>query len=312
MRITAVIPCYNATDYIDECLRSVNKQTRRVDEILVVDDCSTDDTRKIVGDHSGVRLLTTKRNSGHATARNIGIAEATGEVIAWLDADDYWDASHIEVVVGLLEKHPGAAVAFSGVRCFGTVNNIWNKFPCEDYSRCIFTHAMKNTVVPAMSVVTRTDAIRAIGGYDESIRIAPDFDLWLRMSLHYKFVSTYRVTSNYRWHNGQISGSKQNEQIASMIRSRFKVFTALIESEQHEKACDLAIASRNAWTMQLWKAWEQNDKQALKFFLSLSECVPSNEAVFKKFKRRLLIPAAMAPCVQWFAGLVSKRRNKNA
>ena len=309
-RITAVIPCYNASKYINQCLWSVRTQTRCVDEIFVVDDCSTDESKRIIAGHPAVRLLTTQKNSGHATARNLGIREASGEVIAWLDADDFWEANHVETVVGLLEKHPDAAVAFSGVRLFPSMTNVWNTFPCEDNVGWILSYAMERTVVPAMSAVTRTEAIRAVGGYDESVRIAPDFDLWLRMSLIYKFVSTARVTSNYRCHGDQISLTKRQEQIASAIRSRFKVYKALLDAKQHEKARDLANVSLKEWTGQIWNAWETDDRQALRLFLSLSACVPGSEAVFRKYRRRLLIPAAMTPTLKWVLGLCQMRRSK--
>jgi glycosyltransferase involved in cell wall biosynthesis len=111
--ITALVPCFNAERYLDEAIASIRAQTRPVDQIIVVDDCSTDASR-IVAKRHGVVLVQTPVNSGHATARNLGIAAADGDVIAWLDADDYWAPNHVETVVGLLERFPQAAVAFSG------------------------------------------------------------------------------------------------------------------------------------------------------------------------------------------------------
>src|SRR4051794_6385105 len=115
--ITAIIPCYNAEPFLAEAIESVLCQTRPVGEIIVVDDCSTDESVRVASRY-GVKLLRTGCNSGHATARNLGIAAAQGELIAWLDADDRWEPHHCETVCGLLDRFPEAAVAYSAVQCF--------------------------------------------------------------------------------------------------------------------------------------------------------------------------------------------------
>src|SRR5271157_3647324 len=100
--ISVIIPCYNAEPFLAEAIVSVLKQTCPVGEILVVDDGSTDRSAEIARSY-GARVISMGRNSGHAAARNAGVDAARGDLLAWLDADDYWDAIHCEVVCGLLE-----------------------------------------------------------------------------------------------------------------------------------------------------------------------------------------------------------------
>ncbi len=89
--ISVVIPAYRAARTIERAVDSVLGQTRRADEIIVVDDGSPDDLAEVLGRYgSRVRLLR-KRNGGAASARNLAIEECRGELIAFLDADDYWE-----------------------------------------------------------------------------------------------------------------------------------------------------------------------------------------------------------------------------
>src|SRR5690606_20310781 len=105
-----------------------------------------------------------------------------------LDADDYWEPNHCEVVCGLLDRFPEAAVAYSRVRFFGALNGVWNA-PVFPHPSDAFWDCVPCTIVPAMSAVTRRDPLLAIGGFDAGFRVAPDFDLWLRLSRVVKFVS---------------------------------------------------------------------------------------------------------------------------
>ncbi|MGI9514582.1 MAG: glycosyltransferase family 2 protein [Anderseniella sp.] len=97
MRISVVIPAYNAADTIKETLESVFSQTRLADEIVVVDDGSTDDTADAVrADFPGIKLVQT-RNRGAAAALNQGISDCEGDLITFLDADDLWAPGKLEV-----------------------------------------------------------------------------------------------------------------------------------------------------------------------------------------------------------------------
>lgn len=284
--VSTIIPCYNSEKYLCEAIESVLLQTRSADEILVVDDCSTDSSREIAARYP-IILLQTSKNSGHATARNLGIQAAKGDIIAWLDADDYWELDHLETVVGLLDIFPEATVAFSGVRFFGTKEGVWAGFPCDDEPKDIFEFCAKTTVVPAMSAITRKGALIKVGGFDEKIHVAPDFDLWLRMSLDSLFVSTSKITSNYRWHNEQISTSKQFEQAVSVFRSRYQNAAVLHNSQDACRAEFLHHCSRQSLEFTLWRAFWRNDREALLAVLSLAEYVDNGASIAKKYKRRL-------------------------
>ena len=286
--ITAIIPCYNAAAYLGEAIESVLRQTRPVDEVIVVDDCSTDDSVAIAGQFD-VRLLSTPENLGHAAARNLAIQESQGEVIAWLDADDYWNRNHIETVVGLLDENPDAAVACSGVRFFGARQGEWKPELTEMGRMEQFWTCFQQTMVPAMSAVTRTEPLRVIGGFDGSLRSAPDFDLWLRLARQSRFVSTQDVTSNYRWHSSQISAdpSRQRE---SIYRSRAKMLNQLALEEEAYLVEQGREELRKIWNADLQCAWFRSNRADLKSVLALREYVGVETELSKMLQKRLRIP----------------------
>lgn len=114
MTISCLIPAYNAEAYLGEAIESALNQTRRPDEVVIIDDGSTDNTAAVAGCYP-VRVVT-QPNGGIVAARNRAIAEAEGELVAWLDADDIWMPDHLARLEPILGDH---VVAFGdGVRLF--------------------------------------------------------------------------------------------------------------------------------------------------------------------------------------------------
>ena len=103
--ISVIIPTYNRSNTIEKCLDSVFNQTYKVNEIIVVDDCSTDNTIDILNLYKDqITILQTVNNSGAQSARNIGIKAAKSEWIAFLDSDDEWLSDKIEKQISALKN----------------------------------------------------------------------------------------------------------------------------------------------------------------------------------------------------------------
>jgi glycosyltransferase involved in cell wall biosynthesis len=109
MRVSVVMPLYDGARYVGEALASVLAQTRAPDEVVVVDDGSHDEGPRIVARHAGVRCVR-QDNAGCAAARNRGVAEASGEAVAFVDQDDVWRPDHLARMLDVLERDP--AVGF--------------------------------------------------------------------------------------------------------------------------------------------------------------------------------------------------------
>jgi glycosyltransferase involved in cell wall biosynthesis len=113
MKISVVIPAYNAAASVDATIRSVLAQSVRPDEILVLDDGSTDDTFRRLDVYRSEITVLRQSNGGVAHARNVLCERARGEIIAFLDADDTWHPSYLEVQRRLIEEHPNAVAYFT-------------------------------------------------------------------------------------------------------------------------------------------------------------------------------------------------------
>lgn len=288
--VTAVIPCYNAAAWLRGAIESVLHQSRAVAETIVVDDGSSDASRAIASEYP-VRLLAMETNRGLSCVRNAGLRAASHDLVAWLDADDCWDREHCAIVVPLLERHPDAAVAFSAVREVGDRSGVWTR-PTDCHGP---THVLWDcfdaTIVPAMSAVTRREAALAAGGFREDIRIAADFEFWLRMAAAHPFVWTREVTASYRRHAGQISASP-DAQWLSAHRSR------ALAARERQDAGDLDVARRmrdragELLDADLRDAWWLADMPRLRALLALAATQGFDTPDTRKLRRLAWMPSA--------------------
>ncbi|MBI3693959.1 MAG: glycosyltransferase [Acidobacteria bacterium] len=183
---SVVIPAYNAERFILDALDSVESQTLRADEIIVVDDGSRDATVALVEDwrrQPASRLrLHRQDNQGAGAARNAGVGLASGEFVAFLDADDTWMSNKLEVVAGYLERHPEADVACHDewLRQGGARSRVLRHGPRARYEDLLFRG---NCLSPSATVVRRKKLLEA-GGFSTNLDYdgAEDYELWLRLA----------------------------------------------------------------------------------------------------------------------------------
>lgn len=118
VRVSCIVPAYNAEPYVRETIESARAQTLNPCEIIVVDDGSTDRTAEIVAALPAPVRLLRQEHAGQQAARNLGATAATGQLLAFLDADDLWDPEKLRLQVDLLRAHPPATVIFAHARNF--------------------------------------------------------------------------------------------------------------------------------------------------------------------------------------------------
>jgi len=192
MRISVVIPCYNSAQWIQDALQSVADQTYKVHEIIVIDDGSKDDSiEQIEKCGLDIKLLRTSHLNA-ASARNIGVKEATGDWIAFLDADDIWYPHHLENAVSLLRQ--GNDIAYlchnDQLRCdVNKEDEFINRktFPPVDKptgglsDEIYFSWWVRRAWFCTCSLVVRRDAFLAVGGFDTTQKRRHDFEMFLRV-----------------------------------------------------------------------------------------------------------------------------------
>jgi glycosyltransferase involved in cell wall biosynthesis len=204
--ISVVIPAFNAAAWIDETLEAVIAQTDPAEEIVVVDDGSTDDTRLRVqafGDR--VRLIA-QDNAGCGMAFNAGISAAVGEFVALCPADDLWVPHKLEYQRATLRSHPEVDVSFSAAEDFGLRNG---PFPrpartgIQDAAE-LLDEMFERNVVPDPSVVVRRALLQRLGGFIADV--GEDYEFWMR-ALRNGAVFHFddRVLVRLRQHGGNLS-----------------------------------------------------------------------------------------------------------
>lgn len=188
LEISVVIPAFNSAATLARALDSVSIQTYPATEIIVVDDCSTDETRAIVESYAAqrVKLVPLSARSGAAGARNAGIRAATGNVIAFLDSDDEWLNPKLEMQAALLTSLPNAVFVACGSNLIspeGTdLGDIYRDHPVITGPEAWKALLAYNFVTTPAVMVWR-DRVLAAGGFNESLKIGEDQDLWIRLSL---------------------------------------------------------------------------------------------------------------------------------
>lgn len=189
VKVSVVIPTYNSSCLLKDSTNSVLAQSFKDFELLLIDDGSTDDTALVVQMVNDPRLkYHYKENGGVSSARNFGIDKASGEFIAFLDADDIWYSNYLETMISALEKEKDYGVAYT---------TIINKYPNgRTIERRREKHCVSGFIAPKLfeiffvhpqaSVVRRKtlDDLR----FDEGLKLGEDGDFFLRLSLKTKFL----------------------------------------------------------------------------------------------------------------------------
>lgn len=191
--LSAIIPTFNRTGYLELAMESVLKQTVSVDEMIIVDDGSTDDTRKIVesfkrSTHSTAIHYLYQENKGPAAARNIGISFSNCDFVAFLDSDDQWVKRKIEKQFTSLLKSPEYDISHSGEKWFRRGEHLNQKKKHLPQHGDIFTQCLGLCAVGMSTVIANKNIFSEYGLFDETMPCCEDYDFWLRVSAFNEFL----------------------------------------------------------------------------------------------------------------------------
>jgi len=216
-RVSVIVPCFNAADYVGQALDSALGQTHGNVEIIVVDDGSTDSTPEVLAGYADRVRILRQQNSGSAAARNRGIDAATGELIAFLDADDFWFPDKLQMQVSHLMSCGDCGVVYCGWLALSadsdgrfpqpvrSAPNVGEDLIDPDRSGWLYHLLLQDSVVHTSTAVFRRDVIESVGRFDESLRRGQDLDYWLRASRVTQIHKLSAVLSVYRLHAESIT-----------------------------------------------------------------------------------------------------------
>lgn len=272
MKVTAIVPVHNGGAWLSNALASIQWQTKHVDEIIVVDDGSTDNSSMIAAEF-GANIIKLPQNLGPGAARNAGLNRAAGDVIAWLDADDVWAPHHVGVLLSLMERYPHAAAAFAATQRFGLRSELIKGYIPLGEPTNVFWLAVDDWLHIPTASMTRRDAVLSVGGFSSEKRPAEDYDLWLRLSRTHLFVCTHEVTSFWRWHTMQTS-QNYSSQLISVYYFRNKYWNEQIKGGDHELAQQLGARIRFLWERDFQRALNEGKSQLIEALKRARRFVP--------------------------------------
>ena len=224
------MPCFNAAAHLERGVRSVQAQEMTDWELVVVDDGSTDGSRRVLETLAlrdpRIRPIH-QSNTGAAAARNRGLHAATGTFTAFLDSDDTWRPDFLAAMLAALEAHPDAGIAYCGWQNVGLGSGRDKPYVPPDYEG----HGKVESLLracpwPIHGALVRAQLIRDAGGFDERFSSCMDYDLWLRLGTAQRLVRVPQVLAFYHHHgSGQITGNRARIAL-NHLRAQLKFLAA--------------------------------------------------------------------------------------
>jgi glycosyltransferase involved in cell wall biosynthesis len=203
MKCSVLLPVYNAGAALPEAIESILSQEEADFELIVVDDCSTDDSaqaiRRYAASDARIRPIFHSRNAGLAVTLNEGVAAARSDLVVRMDQDDVSLPKRIGTLVEFMRQHPEIAVAGSFVYHMGRrpADDRLVRVPVE-HAEIVRTLERDNCMYHP-SVILRRDAILGVGGYRTEFRNTEDYDLWLRVAKKHRLANIPEPLLRYRF-----------------------------------------------------------------------------------------------------------------
>ena len=187
--VSVVIPTYNSGRYIRDAVDSVLGQTYENIEVIFIDDGSTDDTKDILQQYGSKIRYVFQNNAGPSAARNNGIKLSSGEMVAFLDADDIWMPNKLELQVALMQQYNAVGLVGCGRYTIDSSGRIiagpFITENCKDM-RALLQNIMVRPMLGTPTVLIRRECFNKVGLFDESLRGAEDWKMWIKFAKCYQ------------------------------------------------------------------------------------------------------------------------------
>lgn len=221
--ISILFPVYNTASFLKEAIDSMLEQTYSNFELIVLDDCSPDNSEEILDTYSDPRIVRYRgeKNQGLANVLNIGMDMARGKYIARMDSDDISLPNRLEIQVKYLEEHPDIDLCSCGMELFGAKNEIWIR---ESDPEKVKITALHHSPVLHASSMWRKESFDKVGlSFRQDMVPAEDYDMWCRaLVLGLKLVNIPNILYLYRVHPGQATEAISiSEQRSKEIRVNY-------------------------------------------------------------------------------------------
>ncbi|GJM12121.1 MAG: glycosyl transferase [Pseudohongiella sp.] len=224
--VAAIIPTYNRAETLRRALDSVYGQSRRVDEVCVVDDGSIDGTEELLSESYPSAIYIKQENSGVSSARNRGVEATTSHFLAFLDSDDEWLPEKIELQLAALKASPASKLVHGDEIWIRNGKRVNQMDKHRKSGGDVFSDSLALCVISPSAVMLKRSLYTELGGFDESLPACEDYDLWLRICSREKILYIDEpLLRKYGGHDDQLSSKYWG-----MDRFRVQALDKLLES----------------------------------------------------------------------------------
>lgn len=200
--VSVVIPTYNCPEFLKAAVESVLAQTFTEIEVVVVDDGSTDNTAELVREFDNRVKYVYQNNAGTAAARNTGIRNSNGSIIAFLDHDDLWLPEKLERELPVLQSNDKIGLVFCGRQFFNTyTNEITSTHPAE--AELGVHEFLAHSTIALQSAIVPRAVFDDVGLFDEQLLGTDDWEMTIRIAAKYRVVGVADILISIRGHAGQ-------------------------------------------------------------------------------------------------------------
>jgi glycosyltransferase involved in cell wall biosynthesis len=209
-KISVITPAYNSGRFLEECLQSVRDQNYQNIEHVVMDSLSKDNTLEILKKYEGTYGLVyvSEKDGGIADAMNKGFRKATGDIFAWVDADNYYAPGIINEVAELFEKNPDIDIVYGNIEIFGEngYRRTYGPPPELTFKKSL---VLTTGAIPAQpAVFFRRKLFEQVNGFNTSYRVAGDYDFWVKvLKMRPKLLYVNKIFGYYRKEDSAASQS---------------------------------------------------------------------------------------------------------
>lgn len=248
MRVSIIIPVYNAARYLEECIGSALNQTYRDVEIIAIDDGSTDESPKILERFSQKIMVISKKNGGTPSALNAGIKSMKGEWFKWLSADDVLNENAVEALMGEAKSLGEAAktsIIYSNYDIIDEKSKVvgevietnYNDLPAMRRNAVLLDHFYGNGTASIM----HKSVFERCGTFDESVGFKEDYEFWLRCCLIHGCTLhlTPQKLAKYRVHGAQLTRTRVRKNIEQVKMIKDYVLKKVPEAERKQLLAEL-------------------------------------------------------------------------